>query len=79
MPYSGGRRFEKGAKTTREQLSRVHTTGYLETMRQMRGQKAWLDVDMIIVSPGSIDAAEVAVGTVVATVANARSRAGGRL
>ncbi len=63
-----GVRFEAGAQATHEQLSRVHTTGYLETIHQLRGQQAWLDVDTTAVSPGSIEAAEVAAGTAVAAV-----------
>ncbi|MDW5377908.1 histone deacetylase [Halomonas sp. HP20-15] len=63
-----GVRFEAGAQATSEQLGRVHTTGYLETINQLRGKKAWLDVDTTAVSPGSIEAAEVAAGTAVAAV-----------
>nr|WP_269438727.1 histone deacetylase [Halomonas sp. IOP_31] len=63
-----GVRYESGAQATHEQLSRVHTTGYLESIYQLRGKKAWLDVDTTAVSPGSIEAAEVAAGTAVAAV-----------
>ena len=63
-----GVRFESGAVATREQLSRVHTTGYLDHIYSMRGQSAWLDVDTTAVSPGSVEAAEVAAGTAIAAV-----------
>ena len=63
-----GVRFESGRHATREQLGRVHTTGYLEQMYDLRGQNAWLDVDTTAVSTGSIDAAEVAAGTAIAAV-----------
>ncbi|WP_404365217.1 histone deacetylase [Marinobacter sp.] len=61
-----GVRFESGRPATREQLGRVHTTGYLEHMYELRGQNAWLDVDTTAVSTGSIEAAEVAAGTAIA-------------
>ncbi|ROT94735.1 histone deacetylase [Marinobacter sp. R17] len=63
-----GLRFASGAKATPEQLARVHTTAYLNELYGLRGQNAWLDVDTTAVSPGSIDAAEVAAGTAVAAV-----------
>nr|WP_246389832.1 histone deacetylase [Halomonas cerina] len=63
-----GLRFEAGAAATREQLARVHTTAYLERLHSLRGLNAWLDVDTTAVSPGSIDAAEVAAGTAIAAV-----------
>ncbi|MGD8379858.1 MAG: histone deacetylase, partial [Gammaproteobacteria bacterium] len=58
-----GVRFESGAAATREQLARVHTTSYLNAIESMRGKNAWLDVDTTAVSPGSVEAAEVAAGT----------------
>ncbi len=63
-----GVHFAHGAKATAEQLGRVHTTGYLDALYHLRGQNAWLDVDTTAVSPGSIDAAEVAAGTAIAAV-----------
>ena len=60
--------FKPGAAATREQLARVHTTSYLERIYALRGKTAWLDVDTTAVSPGSVDAAEVAAGTAVAAV-----------
>jgi acetoin utilization deacetylase AcuC-like enzyme len=63
-----GVRIETGTAATREQLSRVHTTSYLESIEELRGANAWLDVDTTAVSPGSIDAAEVAAGTAVKAV-----------
>ncbi len=63
-----GVRVEGGAPATAEQLGRVHTTSYLEDIYGLRGQSAWLDVDTTAVSPGSVEAAEVAAGTAVAAV-----------
>ncbi len=63
-----GVRFEAGTAATREQLSRVHTTSYLESIYTLRGQNAWLDVDTTAVSPGSVEAAEVAAGSSIAAV-----------
>lgn len=63
-----GLRFETGAVATQEQLARVHTTGYLESIYELRGQNAWLDVDTTAVSVGSVEAAEVAAGTAIAAV-----------
>lgn len=63
-----GLRVATGAAATEEQLSRVHTMSYLEAIYELRGQNAWLDVDTTAVSPGSIDAAEVAAGTAIAAV-----------
>lgn len=60
--------FEAGAPATREQLSRVHISLYLDDVFELRGRSAWLDVDTTAVSPGSVDAAEVAAGTAVAAV-----------
>lgn len=63
-----GVRFESGAAATREQLARVHTSAYLNDIFALRGKHAWLDVDTTAVSPGSVEAAEVAAGTAVAAV-----------
>ncbi|CAM4223821.1 histone deacetylase [Vreelandella rituensis] len=60
--------FEGGRAATREQLARVHTTSYLHDIFQLRGTNTWLDVDTTAVSPGSIEAAEVAAGTAIAAV-----------
>ncbi|MDR5868506.1 histone deacetylase family protein [Halomonas koreensis] len=60
--------FESGMAATREQLGRVHTTSFLDHIFALRGQSAWLDVDTTAVSPGSVDAAEVAAGTAIAAV-----------
>lgn len=57
-----------GKAATFEQLSRVHTTHYLEDIFKLRGEHAWLDVDTTAVSPGSVEAAEVAAGTAIAAV-----------
>jgi len=75
-----GVRFETGAPASREQLSRVHTMSYLKAIYAMRGQNAWLDVDTTAVSPGSVEAAEVAAGTAIAAVeAVVQGRASGAL
>lgn len=63
-----GVRFESGKAATREQLARVHTTSYLDHVFSMRDKNAWLDVDTTAVSPGSVEAAEVAAGTAIAAV-----------
>ncbi|WP_290793907.1 histone deacetylase [Halomonas sp.] len=60
--------FEAGMAATREQLARVHTLTYLDHISQLRGESAWLDEDTTAVSPGSVDAAEVAAGTAIAAV-----------
>lgn len=63
-----GVQFDRAEAATREQLARVHTTAYLEHVFALRGQHAWLDVDTTAVSPGSVEAAEVAAGSAVAAV-----------
>ncbi|AXS82817.1 MULTISPECIES: histone deacetylase [Marinobacter] len=63
-----GLRFAPGKSATREQLARVHTTSYLDDVFSLRDKNAWLDVDTTAVSPGSIEAAEVAAGTAIAAV-----------
>ncbi|TDR52996.1 acetoin utilization deacetylase AcuC-like enzyme [Halomonas ventosae] len=60
--------FEAGMVATREQLARVHTLSYLDSIYQLRGKNAWLDVDTTAVSPGSLEAAEIAAGTAIAAV-----------
>ncbi len=63
-----GVQFEHANAATREQLAKVHTTAYLEHIFALRGQHAWLDVDTTAVSPGSVEAAEVAAGNAIAAV-----------
>ncbi|MFE8072199.1 histone deacetylase [Marinobacteraceae bacterium S3BR75-40.1] len=63
-----GVRFAPGDVATPEQLGRVHTRSYLNAIYKLRGQNAWLDVDTTAVSPGSVEAAEVAAGTAIAAV-----------
>ncbi len=63
-----GVRFAAGKPATREQLARVHTTSYLDEVFSLRNKNAWLDVDTTAVSPGSVEAAEVAAGTAIAAV-----------
>ncbi len=63
-----GVEFLPGRVATTEQLARVHTSAYLRSIQRLRGQHAWLDVDTTAVSPGSIEASEVAAGTAVAAV-----------
>ena len=60
-----GLHFESGRPATMEELGRVHTRAYLDSVYALRGQNAWLDVDTTAVSPGSVDAALVAAGTAV--------------
>lgn len=60
--------FETGTAATREQLARVHSDSHLDNLFQLRGESAWLDVDTTAVSPGSIDAAEVAAGSSISAV-----------
>lgn len=69
-----GVRLEAGAAATREQLGRVHTTHFLDSLDAMRGENAWVDMDTTAVSPGSVDAAEVAAGTAIAAVEAAVQR-----
>lgn len=63
-----GVQIATGQKATRDQLARVHTTSFLDDIFALRNQSAWLDVDTTAVSPGSIEAAEVAAGTAIAAV-----------
>ncbi len=63
-----GLRFARGKAATHKQLSRVHTTSYLDDIYALRGQNAWLDEDTTAVSAGSIEAAEVAAGTAIQAV-----------
>ncbi len=63
-----GVQIATGQKATRDQLARVHTTSFLDDIFALRDQNAWLDVDTTAVSPGSIEAAEVAAGTAIAAV-----------
>ncbi len=63
-----GVRFEPGQAATREQLSRVHATHYVDDIYALRGQSAWLDEDTTAVSKGSVEAAEVAAGTALKAV-----------
>lgn len=61
-----GVRMAGGRAATREELSRVHTNSYLNGLESLRGKSAWLDMDTTAVSPGSIEAAEVAAGSAIA-------------
>lgn len=63
-----GVRVEPGKAATLEQLGRVHTMSFLDDIFSLRNQSAWLDVDTTAVSPGSVQAAEVAAGTAIAAV-----------
>lgn len=60
--------FEAGRLADHEQLGRVHTSGFLDHIFKLRGKSAWLDVDTTAVSPGSVEAAQVAAGTSIAAV-----------
>ena len=63
-----GVRLTGGRAATPEELSRVHTSAYLQDIYALRGKSAWLDLDTTAVSPGSVEAAEVAAGTAIAAV-----------
>ncbi|WP_348760192.1 histone deacetylase [uncultured Salinisphaera sp.] len=60
--------FAPGYKASLEQLQRVHTTSYIESLHELEGQQAWLDIDTTAISAGSMEAAEIAAGSVVAAV-----------
>lgn len=45
--------FQTGMAATREQLARVHTLSYVDSLSRLRGKSAWLDVDTTAVSPGA--------------------------
>lgn len=60
--------YEAAAVATEAQLARVHTTSYLRDIFELRGKNAWLDVDTTAVSPGSVEAAEIAAGAAIAAV-----------
>ncbi|WP_348525013.1 histone deacetylase [Pararhodobacter sp. SW119] len=63
-----GLEHAEGRSASREQLARVHTSGYLDSIYKLRGRSVWLDVDTTAVSPGSVEAAEIAAGTSIAAV-----------
>lgn len=63
-----GTRMTSGQAVTREQLSRVHTTSYLDSLYELNGKQAWLDVDTTAMSAGTLDAAEVAAGSAIAAI-----------
>lgn len=63
-----GLSFGEGRAATAEELGRVHTSSYLKDIYVLRGKNAWLDMDTTAVSPGSVEAAEVAAGTALAAV-----------
>ncbi|NMT62690.1 histone deacetylase family protein [Marinobacter orientalis] len=63
-----GMRIEPGKAATKDELSRVHTRSFLDDIFSLRNESAWLDVDTTAVSPGSVQAAEVAAGTAIAAV-----------
>ncbi|WP_027330334.1 histone deacetylase family protein [Marinimicrobium agarilyticum] len=60
--------FTSGPSATYDQLSRVHTTSYLDHIFSLAGQHAWLDRDTTAVSPDSIKAATAAAGNAIAAV-----------
>lgn len=60
--------FKSGASATYDQLSRVHTTSYLDDIFSLAGKSAWLDRDTTAVSPDSIKAATAAAGNAIAAV-----------
>ena len=60
-----GVRFSQSRPATMDELARVHTRSYLQTLQRLRNKQAWLDVDTTAVSPGSLEAAEVAAGSAI--------------
>lgn len=60
--------FRSGPSATYDQLSRVHTTSYLDHIFSLEGKRAWLDRDTTAVSPDSIKAATSAAGNAIAAV-----------
>lgn len=66
-PIAGVRRGP-GRRATVEELARVHARTHIDAMYALRGQYAWVDMDTTAVSPGSVDAAELAAGTAIAAV-----------
>ena len=63
-----GTNWRPGRAATEDELARVHTTSYIENINDLRGKQAWLDIDTTAVSPGSVQAAEVAAGCCIAAV-----------
>lgn len=63
-----GLQFGAGHEASYDQLSRVHTTAYLDHLFSLEGQSAWLDRDTTAVSPTSIRAATAAAGNAIAAV-----------
>lgn len=63
-----GLSLHSGSLATRAQLARVHTMSFLDDLDSLRDSSAWLDTDTTAVSPGSVEAAEVAAGTAMAAV-----------
>ncbi len=63
-----GLQLRHARPATHEELARVHATGYLRDIERLRGKHAWLDVDTTAVSPGSVEAAEVAAGAAITAV-----------
>ncbi|WP_347331429.1 histone deacetylase family protein [Marinimicrobium locisalis] len=63
-----GIHLKSGPRATYDQLSRVHTTSYLDHIFSMAGKRAWLDRDTTAVSPDSIEAATTAAGNAIAAV-----------
>jgi len=63
-----GLEWRGGSRATRQQIGRVHTHKYLDTIFDLRGKMAWLDEDTTAISPKSVDAASVAAGTAIDAV-----------
>jgi len=63
-----GVREEESRPATADELGLVHTRAYLKSIFKLRGQQAWLDIDTTAVSPGSVEAAEVAAGSAIRAV-----------
>lgn len=63
-----GVQFLCGERATRNQLARVHTSQYIDSIFALRGKSAWLDEDTTAISPHSVDAASAAAGNAIAAV-----------
>lgn len=63
-----GLSLRNGRAATKDELNQVHTSHYLNEIFRLRGKNAWLDMDTTAVSPGSVEAAEVAAGCSIVAV-----------
>jgi acetoin utilization deacetylase AcuC-like enzyme len=66
---AGGIAFDRvaGRPATDEELARVHDPAFVEALSKLRGRAGFLDPDTYL-APGSVDAARLAAGSLVALV-----------